>query len=114
MPKSTARSCGEEEITLVADGFSGDQDLEYAMAKILKELFDIFKKKQKSYGPKNISTFGERGVVVRMNDKLQRLIRLVWEDVANPLQDESIRDTYIDMADYALIAILVREGVWPE
>jgi hypothetical protein len=104
----------EKTVTLVADGFSGDQDLEYAMAQLLNELFSIFKKKQKSYGPKNISTFGERGVVVRMNDKLQRLIRLVWDGVANPLQDENIRDTYIDMADYALIALLVRDGKWPE
>jgi len=103
-----------DEVILQVDGTSGDKELERNMAFLLKELFECFKKKQKSYGPANISTFGEKGVVIRINDKLQRLISLVWYEKADPIDDETISDTYLDLADYGLIAELVRRGVWPE
>ena len=99
---------------LVADGSSGDIELEKNMIALLVKLFEIFKKKQASYGPRNIPTFGENGCVIRMNDKLQRLIRLVWDERENPLKDETVEDTYLDLADYALIALLVRSGQWPD
>ena len=101
-------------ITLSVDGSSGNWELEQNMAHLMKHLFKIFKKKQSSYGPKNISTFGEKGVVVRMNDKLQRLIQIVWHENEDKIEDEKIEDTYLDLADYALIAILVRNGLWPK
>lgn len=103
-----------QEISLVIDGSSGNEELERNWAKLAVELFEIFKQKQASYGPKNISTFGERGVVVRINDKLQRLIRLVWDAKEDPIDDETISDTYLDLADYGLIAELVRRGLWPK
>ncbi len=48
-----------------------------------------------------------------MSDKLERLWRLVWKGRWNPLDDETVEDTYFDMAGYALIAILVHRGLWP-
>ncbi len=103
----------DPSVGLIIDGSSGDAKLESDMAALLAELFALFKRKQASYGPRNIAQFGEGGCVVRANDKLQRLIRLVWEGEKNPLHDETIEDTYIDLADYALIATLVRRGQWP-
>lgn len=103
-----------EFVGLDIDGTSGDADLEREMAKVMHELFEIFKKKQASYGPGNIAKGGERGVVLRMSDKLERLWNLVWEGNANPLQDETIEDTFLDIADYGLIALLVKRGMWPK
>ena len=104
-----------QDITeLISDNSSGYQELEMEMANLLHDLHVLFKKKQASYGPGNISAFGEKGCVVRMSDKMQRLIRLVWEDRTNPLADETVDDTYLDMACYALIAILVRKNKWPK
>lgn len=97
---------------LVCDGVSGNPRLEQFMAQNMIKMFEIFKKKQASYGCGNISEFGEKGVIIRMNDKMKRLIKLVWFDQPNPLADENIEDTYFDMADYALIALLVRAGKW--
>ena len=100
------------EIFLTIDGTSGSKMLEYEMANLLQRMFDIFKKKQASYGKHNIAKFGEKGVHIRMNDKMERLYNLVWIGKKNPLEDESIDDTYMDIADYAFIAMLVRHGVW--
>ena len=99
-------------ITLKLDGVSGNPNLEQEMAKLLEGLFETFKKKQASYGCGNIADFGEKGVLIRMNDKMKRLINLVWHDKQNPLKDETVEDTYLDLADYALIALIVRRGNW--
>lgn len=104
----------KKTVELVIDGSSGDVTLERDMALLMSELFALWKRKQASYGAGNISYFGERGVIVRMWDKMQRLIRLVWHGLGNPLDDETIDDTYMDIADYGLIAVLVRRGLWPD
>jgi hypothetical protein len=65
--------------------------------------------KQRDYGSGNISSFGEFGVLVRMNDKMERLKNL-WK-MQEP-KNESVEDSYLDLSNYALIAILVRRGIW--
>ena len=99
---------------LLIDGSSGSPELERHMSLLMQEVFNLWKVKQLSYGPHNISTFGIKGVVVRLWDKLQRIVRLTWMNVGNPLQDESIRDTLLDVADYGLIGVLVLDGKWPK
>jgi hypothetical protein len=101
------------KIVLNADGSrSGDKEMEQLFAEILKEMFETFCKKQKSYGRGNISQFGERGVLIRSSDKLERLKRLVWNGVENPLSNENIEDTWVDLAVYSAIALLCRRGKW--
>lgn len=99
---------------LVCDNKSGNLNLELAMAKLLVKLFDLFKKKQASYGCENILLFGLHGILIRMSDKFQRLKNLVWQKKPNPLENETIEDTYLDLADYALISVLVMNGDWHE
>jgi len=101
-------------VELVLDGSSGSPRLEANMAHLMQEVFNLWKAKQKSYGPHNISTFGLKGVVVRLWDKMQRIVRLTWLEMDNPLQNETIRDTLLDIADYGLIATLVYDGKWPK
>ena len=70
----------------------------------------LFDKKQHDYGPGNIAKFGEFGVLVRTNDKLERLINLNkrGDDPAN----ESIMDTWQDLSVYGAIARVVIEKNW--
>lgn len=98
---------------LLVDGSSGNSELEKEMVTLMTRAFELFKRKQASYGSENIAEFGEKGVLIRVHDKIKRLVRLVWHSVKNPL-DETINDTWMDIAVYALIAVLVREGKWPE
>ena len=101
-----------EKVSLTINGISGSKFIEQEMAMLMLEVFETFKMKQASYGPHNIGKFGERGVFIRCNDKIERLKRMVWDDLDDTIPDESIEDTWMDLADYALIALLVRSGAW--
>jgi hypothetical protein len=71
-----------------------------------------FDRKQHDYGSGNIAKFGERGVLVRASDKLERLINLANRpDVAT---NESIEDSWRDLTVYGMIARLCRAGKWPK
>lgn len=103
-----------DEPFLKIDGSSTNEQFERNFALVLEKAFELCKRKQASYGPGNIHYLGERGVFVRTFDKVQRLKRLVWESKDNPLDDESIDDTWMDILNYAAIALLVRQGKWPK
>ena len=71
-------------------------------------------KKQADYGAKNISNAPGgpmNGLQVRMSDKLARIIHLLSSD-ATP-ENESLRDSFIDLANYSIIALMVLDEVWP-
>ena len=102
----------EEEYPRMCDSFESITD----------EMFELFKKKQSDYGPTNIG-MGNRtietdgdversmiGLAVRMNDKVQRLMNLIL-DRKDP-QNESVEDTLIDIANYAVMAKLVINKEW--
>jgi Nucleotide modification associated domain 1 len=80
---------------------------------ILDELRSIMMKKQADYGPLNIALAPGgpmNGLRVRMYDKLARLNNLA--DKAATPNFESIEDTLIDLANYAIIGLLVQRGQW--
>ena len=81
---------------------------------ILAELKAILLRKQEDYGPLNISLSPGgpyNGLRVRMFDKLQRFSHL-YETQNDTPNYESLRDTFIDLANYAIIGILVQNGQW--
>jgi hypothetical protein len=76
-------------------------------------LAELLIKKQKDYGPKNISLAPGgplNGLRVRMFDKLSRINNLV-ETGATP-ENESLRDSFLDIANYAIIAMMVLDKQW--
>jgi hypothetical protein len=77
------------------------------------ELFDLLLSKHADYGPKNISDSPGgplNGLRVRMHDKLARINNLV-DSGADP-EHESLEDSFKDMANYAIIGLLVLRGQW--
>ena len=78
---------------------------EEAIDSVLKELKDLLILKQKSYGKHNITDFGKFGILVRLNDKISRLKNL--QNKKNPLKDETIKDTWKDIANYAIIWLML-------
>ena len=80
---------------------------------ILSELRSIMMKKQADYGPLNLALAPGgpmNGLRVRMYDKLARLNNLA--DKAATPNFESVEDTLIDLANYAIIGLLVQRGQW--
>jgi hypothetical protein len=86
---------------------------EYSVAQTYQELVDLLISKHKDYGPKNISDSpggAINGLRVRMHDKLARINNLV--DSGNSPEHESLEDSFKDMANYAVIGLLVLRGLW--
>jgi hypothetical protein len=75
------------------------------MEKVQNEALELFKKKNKDYGDA-FANYGPIGVMVRMGDKMQRLVS-VSKNGINLVSDESIRDTLIDLHNYAAMAIML-------
>ena len=89
--------------------------LETHINATIRELTDLLLSKHKDYGPKNISLApggAVNGLRVRMHDKLARINNLV-DSGADP-RHESLEDSFKDMANYAIIGLLVLRGQWDE
>jgi len=88
-------------------------DFEKAVSETFDELKELLIKKHLDYGPKNISDSPGgplNGLRVRMHDKLARINNLV-DNGATP-QYESLEDSFKDMANYSIIALLVLRPKW--
>lgn len=72
----------------------------------------LFDKKQQDYGSGNIARFGEMGVVVRANDKLERLRNLLFINKDKAPNNESVEDTWSDLHVYGVIGLLCHKGRW--
>ena len=90
--------------------------------KILNEQYVLFCKKQKNYGPSNISVGTDlrtnddvklslTGLWFRLNDKVQRLKQLVVLGHKDEV-GEAQEDTFQDLSVYGIIAKLVSKKVW--
>lgn len=73
----------------------------------------LMDRKQLDYGPRNISGFGTFGVLVRMNDKMERLKTLFGTGKRKAAKNESIADSLRDISNYAIIALLIELDRWP-
>ena len=89
---------------------------------IQKEMLYLFCEKQLDYGPTNIGMGQSKvktkkdvrlslmGLGTRLNDKISRFLNLTMNR-RNP-NNESIDDTLIDIANYAVMALIVRSKLW--
>lgn len=91
------------------------EDFKNDVLRQAKSNVDILLKKHEDYGPKNISQSPGgplNGLRVRMHDKMARINHLIDND-KDP-ENEALIDSFLDLANYAIIAQLVIEGKWPD
>ena len=90
--------------------------------QIQYEQWATFCRKQMDYGPSNIAmgtalkTKEDRrlsliGLIVRINDKVQRLMNLVVKHNRGA-QNEPVMDAFKDLSVYGIIAQIVDNGKW--
>ena len=90
--------------------------------KIQEEMYETFCKKQRNYGPDNISVGSNletddeikislTGLWFRMNDKIQRLKTLLMGNKESAV-DEPLEDAYLDVSNYCIMATIVKNGKW--
>ena len=75
---------------------------------ITEEMNALYERKNHDYGNSFSETFRKLGIIsaaTRMLDKMNRIVSLVTKD-QQKVNDESMRDTLIDIANYAVMTIM--------
>ena len=103
----------------LADKLHTDLDLKTEMGReylrAILPLALLMDRKQQDYGSGNISSNGELGVMVRSQDKISRVKNLLSKEMKNENQipnNESLVDSWADLANYGVIGLLLRTGKW--
>jgi|TARA_R110000787_G_C13248929_1_gene429158 hypothetical protein len=98
-------------------------ELSEEFKKIVGEMYEMFAAKHMDYGLNNISLGGDilnnpvdkkfslTGLAIRLTDKVSRLRNLLVNG-KNFVKGESIEDTFIDVANYGIIGLLVGRNKW--
>lgn len=76
--------------------------------ELTHEMATTYLHKNKDYGnsfDKSIDQYGLVAAIVRMSDKMNRLDNLI-KSSNQEVKDESLQDTLLDLANYALMTIL--------
>lgn len=79
--------------------------------KLIQDLHNLYIAKNKDYGNSIHNTYEKYGLVsflVRLEDKLNRARTLSTKEAA--VADEKIEDTLLDMANYAILAVMELKG----
>ena len=86
------------------------EDFKVKMHKeIIDSMHDLYEQKNKDYGDSVHDTYEKYGMtsfLVRMEDKLNRIRTLTEDDAIALVPDEKIEDTLLDLANYAVLAII--------
>jgi hypothetical protein len=80
---------------------------------IYDELMSVLLAKHRDYGPRNIADApggALNGLRVRIHDKVARINNLI--DKSREPKYESIEDSFKDLANYAIISLLVLRDKW--
>lgn len=79
---------------------------------LAKQMSDTYRKKNADYGDSfsaSIDRYGSLAAHVRMSDKINRLQSLVVRKQTAQVKDESIADTFLDLACYAVMRLVYIE-----
>tara|TARA_R110002050_G_scaffold119081_5_gene236851 strand:- start:293 stop:721 length:429 start_codon:yes stop_codon:yes gene_type:complete len=91
--------------------------------QIQSEMYEMFARKHMDYGLNNISLGGDilnnkddkkfslTGLAIRLTDKISRLKNLLLNG-RNFVEGEGMEDTFIDIANYGIIGMLVGRNKW--
>ncbi len=98
-------------------------DLSNEFIKIQNEMYEMFARKHMDYGLNNIALGGDivnnnddkqfslTGLCIRLTDKISRLKNLLING-RSFVEGEGMEDTFIDIANYGIIGLLVGRDKW--
>lgn len=92
----------------------GETPLLINMQKVFDECKELAIRKNNDYsggkGIDNIGLTGTYGLAVRLMDKACRLMSL--HEVESQVKDESMRDTFRDIANYGTFGVMLMDETW--
>lgn len=136
MSEVAARGLGKAHVRVTGSGFSEDSDRQetgfhrrlpaadqgvsvsfaFDVASVFDEAEELLLGRHRDYGPGNIANGYPdplTALVVRMGDKFERIKNLLRSEGLSPAYGERLRDSWMDLGNYALIGVLVQDGKWP-
>lgn len=105
---SSGRGHGDWQDRVPNTGFVDD------VSEVFAEAINILIGRHADYGPGNIANAYPdplTALIVRMGDKTERIKHLLSK--GGGTYGERMRDSWIDLANYALIGVMVQDGTWP-
>ncbi len=82
---------------------------EKEMEKIIDEIRETLRKKNKIYGDNNIIKIGKRGILIRIEEKIERLRNMIENNIEDK---ESRDDSWKDIAGYSIIGAMLERDKW--
>ena len=108
------KKINEDKMTFMQDILGIKTEMACEQLRVACEIVMLFDSKQMDYGSTNIAACGEMGIAVRLQDKVSRMRNLLLKELKNEgnANHESLEDTYKDAANYAMIGLLLKRGLW--
>ena len=112
--KNMSKQIKQSDVDLLVDILEIKTEMGSEMVRAAMECLRLFDTKQLDYGSSNISSSGELGIAVRLQDKVSRMRHILIKEIQDrqPINHESLEDTYKDAANYALIGLLLQRKRW--
>jgi len=110
-------------VSLAVETFENEYpELSEEFKRISEEMYEMFARKHMDYGLNNIALGGDltnaedkkfslTGLAIRLTDKISRLKNLLING-KNYVKGEGMEDTFIDIANYGIIGLLVGRDKW--
>ena len=110
-------------VSLAVETFENEYpELSEEYKRISEEMYEMFARKHMDYGLNNIALGGDlknpedkkfslTGLCIRLTDKISRLKNLLING-KNYVKGEGMDDTFIDIANYGIIGLLVGRDKW--
>ena len=110
-------------VSLAVETFENEYpELSEEYKRISEEMYEMFARKHMDYGLNNIALGGDlknledkkfslTGLCIRLTDKISRLKNLLING-KNYVKGEGMEDTFIDIANYGIIGLLVGRDKW--
>ena len=114
------KAINDDKVDFISTALGVRTEMVVEMVRAAMECVQLFDTKQQDYGSNNISSSGELGIAVRLQDKVSRMRHILLKELTEQEKSahvfkanhESLEDTYKDAANYALIGLLLQRKRW--
>jgi len=73
---------------------------------IQNELLETFIKKNNDYGSSNLDKYGKVGILIRLEDKINRYVNINKNNVEIQVENETLNDTIKDLINYCYLFLI--------
>lgn len=99
---------------IIVEGLELETDMGREIVSVALDCIKLFDDKQQDYGSENIAATRQIGIAVRLQDKVARMRHILMKAMRGDdnINNESLADTYKDVANYGMIGWVLHKGKW--